>query len=441
MVSKSYQKLDKIICHMFSKPNARYKPNGRKKNLALNFAQACSVLWRNRSRICQDTNELVRERERERAARAHRNGVNRIQCVRLISSHANEPPCIALHCMHAHWPHDWNSETSLAVAVPAAAAVAAAAPDGRARAAHQKGKHAAVQPFMGEMQCWIRSGQGAMQCWVCICRSATSTVSAKWLVRPPTGRRRTSPWETAEKGVSGNAVLLHTWQAPLFSSGAACKIRDAENHAKKNHRDSIVCAETFHPAKCTNTALGKPQTSFLPKKKKNKTKKNTNRKTTSIKTAVFTLISRQDQQGSRVETCFLPHSISSFISFYPDLAGNQPNPALLMAGCSEDAFGPRYHGPDRLLRLLPTNWPEPLLSLLLLSNMQQATAPGFSNPTNRRSHVKQKEPFNIQGGQTDLTEDLICLGMVHFFIRRDFDSDRVAGELTAQGKSMYQELE
>lgn len=209
-----------------------------------------------------------RERERESSARTQEwSEPNSMRASHLIARQRAALHCIALHCMHAHWPHDWNSETSLAVAVPAAAAVAAAAPDGRARAAHQKGKHAAVQPFMGEMQCWIRSGQGAMQCWVCICRSATSTVSAKWLVRPPTGRRRTSPWETAEKGVSGNAVLLHTWQAPLFSSGAACKIRDAENHAKKNHRDSIVCAETFHPAKCTNTALGKPQTSFLPKKK------------------------------------------------------------------------------------------------------------------------------------------------------------------------------
>jgi len=81
-----------------------------------------------------------------------------------------------------------------------------------------------------------------------------------------------------------------------------------------------------------------------------------------------------------------------------------------------------------------------LLCLLLLSIMQQATAPAttrlLQTQTNRQSHGKQKEPFNIQGEDTVLTQDLSGLGMVHFFHSTRFRLRlRVAGEkLTAQGK-------
>jgi hypothetical protein len=117
-------------------------------------------------------NELLFVCVREKRPRTHRNGVNRTQCVHLI---ANEPLCIALHVRtHAHWPHDWNSETSLALAV---AVLAAAAVAGRPAGRHaRKGNHAAVQPFMGgTKQLW----PGQVRPRHCSVGSAASANSAK----------------------------------------------------------------------------------------------------------------------------------------------------------------------------------------------------------------------------------------------------------------------
>lgn len=88
----------------------------------------------------------------------------------------------------------------------------------------------------------------------------------------------------------------------------------------------------------------------------------------------------------RVEACFLLHYLI-FHQLLPGLAGNQPNPALLVTGLSEDAFGPLYRGPACLV--VSINWPEPLLGLLLLSIMQQRLQT-FANP-NKQAKPQQTE--------------------------------------------------
>jgi len=106
---------------------------------------------------------------------------------------------------------------------------------------------------------------------------------------------------TAEKGTvpSGNAVL-DTWPGRHL-----CLVQEllAKSARLKITRRKITDAETFHRRKCTNTAPGKPKT---------------------IKLQFFTHISRQDQQGRVVETCFLPHLISSFHQLLP---GSRRKPA------------------------------------------------------------------------------------------------------------------
>jgi hypothetical protein len=100
---------------------------------------------------------------------------------------------------------------------------------------------------------------------------------------------------------SEQAVSTHLY----FSPGSICKI--AENHAKKNHQDSIVCPEELHKHS---------KTTFHPKLEYS----------TAIKLQFFTLISRQGPAGQGGNGALLYTAFYLSI-FHQLLPGSRRKPA------------------------------------------------------------------------------------------------------------------